>query len=215
MGDASDGIMGVPGIGAKTAAKLLNEYGSIGGILENVDKIKGKVGQNIKDNTDGIALDHQLASIICDLDLSFTYDDLKLQDPNVEALRNLYTELEFRNQLQSLDHPNNPNNRNYKQATQSITAKAVPEPQEADEQQATLSSDNDQLGEATYHTVLTQEDWDKLFERLNTEKRFAFDTETTSLDYRIAQIVGFRWLLMHRMPITYHWHMIMKVHQNS
>lgn len=191
MGDASDGIMGVPGIGAKTAAKLLNEYGSIGGILENVDKIKGKVGQNIKDNTDGIALDHQLASIICDLDLSFTYDDLKLQDPNVEALRNLYTELEFRNQLQSLDHPNNPNNRNYKQATQSITAKAAPEPQEADDQQATLSSDNDQLGEATYHTVLTQEDWSKLFERLNTEKRFAFDTETTSLDYRIAQIVGF------------------------
>jgi len=181
----------VPGIGAKTAAKLLNEYGSIGGILENVDKIKGKVGQNIKDNTDGIALDHQLASIICDLDLSFTYDDLKLQDPNVEALRNLYTELEFRNQLQSLDHPNNPNNRNYKQATQSITAKAAPEPQEADDQQATLSSDNDQLGEATYHTVLTQEDWSKLFERLNTEKRFAFDTETTSLDYRIAQIVGF------------------------
>ena len=126
-----------------------------------------------------------------ELDLSFTYDDLKLQDPNVEALRNLYTELEFRNQLQSLDHPNNPNNRNYKQATQSITAKAAPEPQEADDQQATLSSDNDQLGEATYHTVLTQEDWDKLFERLNTEKRFAFDTETTSLDYRIAQIVGF------------------------
>lgn len=132
-----------------------------------------------------------MASIICDLDLSFTYDDLKLQDPNVEALRNLYTELEFRNQLQSLDHPNNPNNRNYKQATQSITAKAAPEPQEADDQQATLSSDNDHLGEAMYHTVLTQEDWDKLFERLNTEKRFAFDTETTSLDYRIAQIVGF------------------------
>ena len=50
MGDASDGIRGVPGVGAKTAAKLLNEYGSIGGILENVDNIKGKVGQNLKDN---------------------------------------------------------------------------------------------------------------------------------------------------------------------
>ncbi len=94
MGDASDGIMGVPGIGAKTAAKLLTEYGSIGAILENVDHIKGKVGQNIKDNADGIALDHQLASIVCDLDLNFGYADLKLQDPNVEALRNLYTELD-------------------------------------------------------------------------------------------------------------------------
>ena len=77
MGDASDGIMGVPGVGAKTAAKLLTEYGSIGGILENVDKIKGKVGQNIKDSVEGITLDHQLASIVIDLDLSFDYDNLK------------------------------------------------------------------------------------------------------------------------------------------
>ncbi|TSH74724.1 DNA polymerase I [Acinetobacter sp. RF15A] len=191
MGDASDGIKGVPGVGAKTAAKLLTEYGCIGSILENVDKIKGKVGQNIKDNVEGITLDHQLASIICDLDLSFGYEDLKLQEPNVEALRNLYTELEFRNQLQSLDHPHNPNNRNYKQAAQSITAKAASEPEEVDDQQATLSSENDQLGKATYHTVLNQDDWDQLLERLSTEKRFAFDTETTSLDYRVARIVGF------------------------
>ncbi|MFV5490500.1 DNA polymerase I [Acinetobacter sp. ASP199] len=188
MGDASDGIMGVPGVGAKTAAKLLNEYGSIGGILENVDKIKGKVGQNIKDNVEGITLDHQLASIVIDLDLSFGYDDLKLAEPNVAKLRELYTELEFRNQLQSLDHPNNPNNSNYKQAAQSITAKpAAP----VEENHASLTSSDDQLGQATYHTVLNQADWDALFNRLNTAKRFAFDTETTSLDYRIAQIVGF------------------------
>ena len=91
MGDASDGIRGVPGVGAKTAAKLLTEYGSIGGILENVDQIKGKVGQSIKDNVEGITLDHQLASIVIDLDLNLTHDDLKLRDPDVEQLRNLYT----------------------------------------------------------------------------------------------------------------------------
>ncbi|UOH74498.1 DNA polymerase I [Acinetobacter schindleri] len=188
MGDASDGIMGVPGVGAKTAAKLLNEYGSIGGILENVDKIKGKVGQNIKDNVEGITLDHQLASIVIDLDLSFGYDDLKLAEPNVAKLRELYTELEFRNQLQSLDHPNNPNNSNYKQVVQSITTKPVAP---IEEDHASLTSSDDQLGQATYHTVLNQADWDALFNRLNTAQRFAFDTETTSLDYRIAQIVGF------------------------
>ncbi|MGO1157223.1 DNA polymerase I [Acinetobacter lwoffii] len=190
MGDASDGIMGVPGVGAKTAAKLLTEYGSIGGILENVDKIKGKVGQNIKEHVDGIALDHQLASIVIDLDLNFGYDDLKLGEPNVETLRHLYTELEFRNQLQSLDHPNNPNNSNYQQAAKSINAKAVTAPEPL-EDHASVTSSDDQLGQATYHTVLGQQDWDTLFERLSTEKRFAFDTETTSLDYRIAQIVGF------------------------
>ncbi|WP_160232069.1 DNA polymerase I [Acinetobacter indicus] len=190
MGDASDGIMGVPGVGAKTAAKLLTEYGSLGGILENVDKIKGRVGQNIKDNVDGIAIDHQLASIVCDLDMGLTFADLKLCDPNTEELRRLYTELEFRNQLQSLDHPNNPNSNSYKQVSQAIT-QAPAAAEVATEDQAQLSSSEDQLGEATYHTVLNPEDWDALFQRLSTATRFAFDTETTSLDYRIAQIVGF------------------------
>ena len=191
MGDASDGIMGVPGVGAKTAAKLLTEYGTIGGILENVDKIKGKVGQNIKDSVEGITLDHQLASIVIDLDLNFGYEDLKLQDPNVDALRNLYTELEFRNQLQSLDHPNNPNNSSYKQTAKAIVKNTTEEAPTKNEDHASVTSVDDQLGEATYHTVLTQADWDKLLQRFSTEKRFAFDTETTSLDYRIAQIVGF------------------------
>ena len=191
MGDASDGIMGVPGVGAKTAAKLLTEYGSIGGILENVDQIKGKVGQNIKEHADGIALDHQLASIVCDLETGLTFDDLKLQDPNTEALRSLYTELEFRQQLQSLDHPNNPNSATYKQATQHIAKSAQSETVINTEDQAVQSSVDDQLGQANYHTVLGAEQWTQLFKRLSTEKRFAFDTETTSLDYRVAQIVGF------------------------
>lgn len=190
MGDASDGIRGVPGVGAKTAAKLLNEYGTIAGILENVDNIKGKVGQSLKDNVEGITLDHQLASIVIDLDLSLAYDDLKLCEPDVEALRSLYTELEFRNQLQSLDHPNNPNSPAYKQTTQSISKTEQPVESEITDQ-ATSSSVDDRLGEATYHTILSQEAWDKLFQRLSTEKRFAIDTETTSLDYRIAEMVGF------------------------
>ncbi|WP_298142149.1 DNA polymerase I [uncultured Acinetobacter sp.] len=186
MGDASDGIMGVAGIGQKTAAKLLTEYGSIGGILENVDHIKGKVGQNIKDGVEGIALDHQLASIVCDLDLTFGYDDLKIQEPNVNELRRLYTELEFRNQLQSLDHPNNPNSSQYQKTNQAL---AMQSPEAV--QQAAETSQDDQLGQAKYHTVLSQADWDALWARLNSATRFAFDTETTSLDYRIAEIVGF------------------------
>ena len=185
MGDASDGIMGVPGVGAKTAAKLLTEYGSIGGILENVDKIKGKVGQNIKDSVEGIALDHQLASIVCDLDLTFGYDDLKIQEPNIEELRRLYTELEFRNQLQSLDHPNNPNSPQYQKINQALDT------QHNTPQSAVETSQDDQLGQAKYHTVLSQTDWDNLWARLNSATRFAFDTETTSVDYRVAQIVGF------------------------
>lgn len=190
MGDASDGIMGVPGVGAKTAAKLLTEYGSIGGILENVDKIKGKVGQNLKDNVEGIAIDHQLASIVCDLDIGICYEDLAIQDPNVNELRRLYTELEFRNQLQSLDHPNNPNNSNNKQSNASLQQAPVAAPIET-EDQATLTSVDDQLGQANYHTVLSAEAWDSLLQRMQTASKFAIDTETTSLDYRVAEMVGF------------------------
>ncbi|SPL70631.1 DNA polymerase I [Acinetobacter stercoris] len=191
MGDASDGIMGVPGVGAKTAAKLLNEYGDLNNIIANAANIKGKIGQSIQDNIEGIRLDHQLASIICDLDMGLVYDDLKLTDPNVEELRRLYTELEFRNQLQSLDHPNNPNNSNYKQTAKAAATTNSEAETIKTEDQANISSVDDLLGQANYHTVLTQDAWDKLFQRLSTEKRFAIDTETTSLDYRQAAMVGF------------------------
>lgn len=191
MGDASDGIMGVPGVGAKTAAKLLNEYGTLNNIIANADQLKGKLSQNIKDNVDNIKVDHQLASIVCDLDLALNWHDLKLANPNVDQLRELYTELEFRNQLQSLDHPNNPNSPAYQQTSQSIAkAELKAEPVVA-EDHANLSSQDDQLGNATYHTVLNQQDWDALLQRMQQADHFAIDTETTNLDYRVAELVGF------------------------
>ena len=196
MGDASDGIMGVPGVGAKTAAKLLNEYGSLNNIIANVDQLKGKISQNIKDNLDNIKIDHQLASIVCDLELNLDWHELKLCNPNVDHLRDLYTELEFRNQLQSLDHPNNPNGSAYQQTSQNIvkaaqnTESTVAQDGIA-EDHASLSSQDDQLGTASYHTVLKQEDWDSLLQRMQETDHFAIDTETTSLDYRIAELVGF------------------------
>lgn len=191
MGDASDGIMGVPGVGAKTAAKLLTEYGSLNNIVANVDQLKGKLSQNIKDNLDNIKIDHQLASIVCDLDLALDWHDLKLSQPNTEQLRHLYTELEFRNQLQSLDHPNNPNTPVYQQTSQSIVKAEQKTESIAIEDHANLSSQDDQLGEATYHTVLEQADWELLLQRMQQADHFAIDTETTNLDYRVAELVGF------------------------
>ncbi|CAM4412624.1 DNA polymerase I [Acinetobacter dispersus] len=191
MGDASDGIMGVPGVGAKTAAKLLNEYGTLNNIIANADQLKGKLSQNIKDNVDNIKVDHQLASIVCDLDLALDWHDLKLANPNVDQLRELYTELEFRNQLQSLDHPNNPNSPAYQQTSKSIAKAEQKTEHVVVEDHASLSSQDDQLGTATYHTVLSQQDWDALLQRMQQADHFAIDTETTNLDYRIAELVGF------------------------
>ncbi len=152
---------------------------------------KAKISQNIKDNLDNIKIDHQLASIVCDLDLALDWHDLKLSNPNVDQLRDLYTELEFRNQLQSLDHPNNPNNSAYQQTSKSIVKAEQKTEQVATEDHANLSSQDDQLGTATYHTVLTQQDWDALFQRMQQADHFAIDTETTNLDYRFAELVGF------------------------
>ncbi|MBH2002488.1 MAG: DNA polymerase I [Moraxellaceae bacterium] len=191
MGDASDGIMGVPGVGAKTAAKLLNEYGSLDNIIANADQLKGKISQNIKDNLDNIKIDHQLASIVCDLELNLDWHDLKLCNPNTDHLRHLYTELEFRNQLQSLDHPNNPNTSAYQQTSQNIVKAEQKTEQVLAEDHASLSSQDDQLGTATYYTVLTQAAWDTLLQRMQRADHFAIDTETTNLDYRIAELVGF------------------------
>lgn len=178
MGDASDGIMGVAGVGQKTAAKLLNEYGTLTNILENTSSIKGRVGKNLDDSRESIKIDHQLATIVCDLDLALEWGDLKLAHPQVEELRRLYTELEFRNQLQSLDHPNNPNNQTYQQSSQTVD-------------QAQLTSQDDQLGAAKYQTILNEADWIDVFNQMQQAEKFAIDTETTSLDYRCAKMVGF------------------------
>lgn len=140
---------------------------------------------------DNIKIDHQLASIVCDLDLALDWHDLKLSNPNINQLRDLYTELEFRNQLQSLDHPNNPNTPAYQQTSQSIVKSEQKTEQVIAEDHANLSSQDDQLGDATYHTVLTQADWATLLQRMQQADHFAIDTETTNLDYRIAELVGF------------------------
>ncbi|WP_111896183.1 DNA polymerase I [Acinetobacter sp. MB5] len=193
MGDASDGIMGVAGVGAKTAAKLLTEYQTLDNIMANAANIKGKVGKSLQESAESIKVDHQLASIVCNLELNLDWHELKLSNPNVDELRRLYTELEFRNQLQSLDHPNNPDNPSYKnsQSAAPVTAENTVTTSVKTEDESHSSSQDDQLGQARYHTVLTDEAWQQLWQRFETAKRFAIDTETTSLDYRTAQMVGF------------------------
>lgn len=191
MGDASDGIQGIPGVGTKTAAKLLQEYGDIAGILANVDSIKGKVGQNIRDHADSIPLNHQLASIVCDLPLDMDWHELKLGNSNPEELRRLYTELEFKSQLQSLDHPNNPDTMAKKAEQPSIQASdRKPSHAQSFESDAHTTSSDDKLGSAHYHTILEQTQFDAFLTRLSSADHFVIDTETTSIDYRIAQIVG-------------------------
>lgn len=103
MGDASDNIPGVPGVGEKTALKLLVQYGSIENIFNNLDDFQGKkLGEKLKENKDQALISKKLATIYCYVDMKLTSEDLKVQKPNYEELIKIYEELEFKNLLKNI-----------------------------------------------------------------------------------------------------------------
>ncbi|MEO9257438.1 MAG: 5'-3' exonuclease H3TH domain-containing protein, partial [Crocinitomicaceae bacterium] len=96
-GDAVDNIPGIPGIGEKTAKKLIAEYGSVENLIANVDDLKGKQKENVIEFAEQGLISKKLATIILDVDVEFNEDDLKIVPPNEEAVKEIFTELEFRN----------------------------------------------------------------------------------------------------------------------
>jgi DNA polymerase I len=96
MGDAVDNIPGIPGVGEKTAAKFLAEYGSLENTLANADKIKGAMGEKVKKGAEMAVLSKKLATIITNVPVEFHEEDFKLKEWNKEALKEIFTELEFR-----------------------------------------------------------------------------------------------------------------------
>lgn len=182
MGDSSDGIAGVSGVGKVTAQKLLSQYQTIDGILANLAELKPKQRTTFEASRDSIARDKILATIRTDIEGLPDWEDLRLPtDPahNLEQLRALYTELDFKQELKSLDHPNHPANQ------RSMTL--------ADDGQSP-SPNKPQLAtpvvQKTYHTVRTREAFDELLTRLKNAPYFAVDTETSALDWQRAQLVG-------------------------
>ena len=162
VGDTSDNIPGVPKVGAKTAAKWLNLYDSANGIVEHGEEIKGKVGESLRDNVDQMRLSQELATIKKDVELDVHIDDLKAVDADNETLRKLYSHYELRSLLRQLDEAGD----------EAVEAPPADEPTE-------------------YETVLTWKAFDAWLKRLDKAKLAAFDTETNSLDYMNAEIVGF------------------------
>lgn len=102
-GDTSDNIPGVPGVGEKTAVKLLNQWGDVDGIIANVASIKGKVGQNIANNIEKLNLARTLVTIETQVPIEFEPDKLKLESPDYAKLRDIYVEMGFRSLLKDID----------------------------------------------------------------------------------------------------------------
>lgn len=197
MGDSSDGIKGVPGIGKKTAKDLLNEYGNIDNMLKNVANIKGRAGKNLVEHADDIPFNAQLATIVTDLEIGQDWRDLKINtDPcaHIDELRALYSELEFRNELASLDHPNHPANANGNGA-QSVADSQADAESQAQIAKSLQSSIIDNIKDSkshdkAWHTVLDEPTFDNLVKLLESAPHFVIDTETTSVYWRQAELVG-------------------------
>lgn len=168
MGDSVDNVPGVPGVGPKTAIKLLQEYGSLANLMANADAIKGKVGENLRAHLDQLPLAQQLTTIKCDVTLHETLEDLRVRAPDNTALLQLYTDLEFSTWRREIENADD-------------APEQQPEPVQAEK--------------GKYHTVMEQSQLDSLIAKLEASAQFSVDTETTSLDYMQAEIVGLSFCL--------------------
>ena len=162
-GDASDNIPGVPKVGPKTAAKWLTQYGSLDVVMEYADEVKGKVGESLRASLEMLPLSRELTTIRCDLELESAPQDLQVQAQDTARLRELYTQLDFSRLLEEL---------------------------EGDAAAAGSGESAASDAAAVYETVLTEAQLGDWLQRLQSAGVFAFDTETTSLDYMAARIVG-------------------------
>ena len=169
IGDSSDNIPGVPGVGPKTAAKWLDEYHDLETLKRRAAEIPGKVGERLRASLDIVDLSKTLATIRCDVDLPKKAHDLKLRDPNRDALKALFERLEFARLLKRLRDAGEPVPAVAAAAREETGAKPV---------------------EASYAAVLAMSDLDEWVAKAAQAPLVAFDTETTSLDYMRAELVG-------------------------
>lgn len=167
MGDKSDNIPGVPGVGPKTAVKWLTQFQTLQGVIDHSAEVKGKIGDKLRAAVDDLPLSYELATIKEDCELNFELDDLCVSDNNTAELVRLYTELNFKSWLEELN----------------------------DNTQPLSVSSQDSIAashgvEKNYQLILTEHDLQEWIEKLKAAPLFAFDTETDSLDYMQANLVG-------------------------
>jgi DNA polymerase-1 len=184
VGDASDNIPGVPKVGPKTAAKWLEKYGTADGIIEHAQEIEGKVGENLRAGLETLALSRKLATLDTHVDLPLGLDDLQPQPVDTALLQELYTRYEMRSLLRQLTGAAADSSPRTEASLPRSSTASGPLPSSPE------SGPLPTAPERHYETVLTWEQLESWLARLREAPLFAFDTETTSLDYMVAEIVG-------------------------
>lgn len=189
-GDAADNIPGIPGIGEKTSKKLIQEFGSVENLIANADKLKGKQQENVINFADQGILSKMLATIIVDVDVEFDPEKLIMCDPDVEKIKEIFTELEFRNLAKRaigeeivVTHANAGQEAQLDLfRTQSLVENQ--EPVETSNLKTIVTE------KPSYHLITTSEERGELLQLLLQQKEVAFDTETTNIEAIDAEAVG-------------------------
>ena len=193
-GDAVDNIPGIPGVGEKTAIKFVQEYGSMEGLYENTDKLKGKMKEKVEANKEQALMSKMLATIITDVPIDFDEEDLIMEEPNKDALAELFAELEFRTIAKKVLGQEVAVTQAVKPATAksaatgqidmfAVTDTAV-ETAEGTGYKTLSNTEHD------YQLVDTAEKRKDLIKLLAKAQTICFDTETTGLDTLTAQLLG-------------------------
>ena len=172
MGDKVDNIPGVEKCGPKTAVKWLLEHENLDNVIANADAIKGKIGENLRTALTQLPLSYQLATIKLDVELDQTVEQLQPTSANVEKLTELYSQFELRRLLAEL----NANDNEAATLTEGST----------ENNDAVISKEIS----AEYDTIFDQASLTQWLDKLKAAGTFAFDTETTSVDYAKAKLVG-------------------------
>ena len=193
MGDSADNFPGCPGVGEKTASKLINEFGTVEQLLENTAQLKGKMREKVEAAVEDIKMSKFLATIRTDVPVELDLEQLRLKEPDAAKLQEIFTELEFKSfatrLLNKVENPKKVENRQLSLFDEPAMAEAdnnLFEPQSA-------ASANRQTLETTpheYHLVQTEADMQALVTLLSTADVISLDTETTSTNAIEAQLVG-------------------------
>lgn len=200
MGDAVDNIPGCPGVGEKTASKLVQDFGSIENLIENTDKLKGALKEKIENNIEQIKTSKWLATIKTDVPIQLDMEKLKMEEPNQEALQKIFEELEFRTLMRKkISAPTPTPISKPEKKGNAIQGDLFSGFGNSNEEEATLFSDNNTIGNgmlrydketADYQLVETPDKIKNLVAILQGAKEVCLDTETTSTDPIKARLVG-------------------------
>jgi len=178
MGDTADNIPGVPKVGPKTAVKWLAEHDSLENIMKNAEEFSGKIGENLRASLEFLPLSYELVTIKCDLDIDVSPDSLSFKEENKQLLANLYQKYGFRTRLTNL------------QSSSDTPIKLSDSSSSSQNDDENALPEIEVIDEVEYQTILTEEQLNVWISELKESKLFAFDTETTSLAYMDATIVG-------------------------